>query len=322
LEDFRTITSGDRLEQLVSQQAVDLPSSAFSADGWSLAGAENQAFVQRLKQMNSRLYDYLHGKAFFGIKSGLNRAFVIDESTRERLIAQDSRSAGVIKPALVGRDVDRYSINYQDRYLIWTYKGIPIREYPAILAHLSQFQAELETRWDKGDYWWELRACDYYDKFTHPKIIYPDIATTCRFTLDREGYFSTNTTYFIPGDDPYLLGLLNSRLAHFYFSQVCAGLEGSGTTYLRFFGQYLEGFPVRTIDFSQPAEAAQHARMVALVETMLTLQRQLAAARMPQDRTPLGRQIEATDRQIDALVYALYGLTDDEIKIVEGSQKP
>jgi len=73
------------------------------------------------------------------------------------------------------------------------------------MDYLKKFQSKLQDRWDQGNHWWELRACDYYEKFAEPKIIFPDIATTCRFALDRDGYFGTNTTYFIPGDDLYLL---------------------------------------------------------------------------------------------------------------------
>src|SRR5690606_17429252 len=148
--------------------------------------------------------------------------------------------------------------------------------------------------------------------------IYPDIATTCRFTLDTDGYFATNTTYFIPGADLYLLGLLNSSLAQSYFTQVCAGLEGGDTVYLRFFGQYVENFPIRTIDITNHAAAARHARMVELVQRMLDLHKRLAAEGNPQMKTALQRQIDATDAQIDSLVYELYELTGDEIKIVEG----
>jgi len=177
----------------------------------------------------------------------------------------------------------------------------------------------LQKRWDKGNYWWELRGCDYYDKFEKPKIIYPDIATTCRFALDRNGYFSSNTTYFIPNDYLYLLGILNSKLGQFYFSDVCAGLEGGGSTYLRFFGQYLEGFPVRTINFSDPDEKACHDRMVKLVEQMQTFHKQLPAAKTPDDKIRIQRQIDATDQQINLLVYELYGLMEKEIRIVESN---
>jgi hypothetical protein len=151
-----------------------------------------------------------------------------------------------------------------------------------------------------------------------PKIIFPDIATTPRFALDDVGYVGTNTTYFIPQRDLYLLGLLNSKLAGCYFRAVCAGLEGKNETYLRFFGQYLERFPVRTIDFSDPADVARHDRMVALVERMLDLHRRRAAAKTPHEQSVLQAQIDATDRQIDRLVYELYGLAEEEIRIVEG----
>jgi hypothetical protein len=186
---------------------------------------------------------------------------------------------------------------------------------------LKQFQPQLQKRWDKGNFWWELRACDYYDKFEKPKIIYPDIATTCRFAIDRESYFSSNTTYFIPSDDLYLLGILNSSLGQFYFSDVCAGLEGGGSTYLRFFGQYLEGFPVRTINISDSSDKSRHDQMVKLVQQILSLHKQLAVAKTPDEKTRLQRQIDATDQQIDHLVYELYGLTDKDILIIEEETK-
>jgi hypothetical protein len=150
-----------------------------------------------------------------------------------------------------------------------------------------------------------------------PKIIFPDIAKTPRFTLDEFGYYGANTTYFIPRRDLYLLALLNSKLGEFYFVVTCAGLEGKEEVYLRFFGQYLEGFPIRTIDFSDAEDAERHERMVGLVERMLGLHERLAEARIERERTVIGHQISATDRQIDALVYELYGLTEDEIAIVE-----
>ena len=150
-----------------------------------------------------------------------------------------------------------------------------------------------------------------------PKIIFPDIAKAPRFALDEVGYYGANTTYFIPRRDLYLLALLNSKFGEFYFVITCAGLEGKEEVYLRFFGQYLEGFPVRTIDFSDPEDAARHEKMVGLVGRMPALHERLAEARIERERTVIGHQISATDRQIDSLVYELYGLTDKEIQTVE-----
>jgi hypothetical protein len=194
---------------------------------------------------------------------------------------------------------------------------VDISRYPAIEDHLKEYRDNLQKRATRQA-WYELQQLQYnFAPFMDgPKIIFPDIATTPRFALDEIGYYGSNTTYFIPRRDLYLLGLLNSSLGHFYFVKTCAGLEGKNETYLRFFGQYLEGFPVRPINVSDPADVARHDRMVSLVEQMLELHKRLAAA-SASDRELYQRQIDATDREIDKLVYELYGLTEEEIRIIE-----
>jgi len=116
----------------------------------------------------------------------------------------------------------------------------------------------------------------------------------------------------------YLVGLLNSRLLAWFFPNVSAPFRGNWMSANR---QFLSQVPIRTINFSDKADKAAHDRMVTLVEAMLGLHRQLAAARTPQEQTALERQIAASDAQIDRLVYDLYGLTADEIKLVEGTAK-
>ncbi len=191
-----------------------------------------------------------------------------------------------------------------------------MRPYPAVIEHLLPFKQRLEQRATQQA-WYELRQPQfaYVGFLEKPKIVFPDIATSCRFALDRDGRFGANTVYFLPTDDLYLLALLNSSVAQFYFVQTCAALEGGGEAYLRFFGQYLEQFPVHSAN--EGADKARHDRVVQLVEQMLALHRQLAAAKAPHDKTVLQAQIDATDRQIDRLVYDLYGLTEEEIRIVE-----
>ena len=314
LNEFRTIRTGKDLEEFIIKRHILLQLPKSAREGWNLSSSKVALLIQQLQQKSVSLKEYTHRKPYFGVKTGFNEAFVIDQTTRDELIAKDSKSVEIIKPLVVGRDVRRYILEYKERYLIWTYIGVSIKDYPAIFQYLKSFEQQLQKRWDKGNHWWELRACDYYAKFMQPKIIYPDIATSCRFVLDTQGYFGANTTYFIPGNDLYLLGILNSRLAFFYFSTVCAGLEGGGKTYLRFFGQYLEGFPVST----RPSGSTVAMDVTNLVEHMLRLHQQLAAALTPTDKTLLQRQIDSTDAQIDALVYELYGLNDDEIKLVEG----
>ncbi|HJQ30445.1 MAG TPA: hypothetical protein VJ827_13985, partial [Rubrobacter sp.] len=110
------------------------------------------------------------------------------------------------------------------------------------------------------------------------------------------------------------LGLLNSTLLWWFLYNTGNVLRGG---YFRFKTNYLHPFPIHTIDFSDPEDVARHDRMVWLVERMLELHERLAGVRIGRERTIIGHQISATDRQIDQLVYELYGLTDEEIRIVE-----
>jgi len=108
--------------------------------------------------------------------------------------------------------------------------------------------------------------------------------------------------------------LLNSRLLDYFFKHVSTNFNSG---YFAANKQYIEQLPIRTIDFSAPEDIARHDQMVELVERMLELHERLAGAKIERERTVIGHQISATDRQIDRLVYELYGLTDEEIRIVE-----
>jgi len=145
--------------------------------------------------------DYVRGQLYYGIKTGFNNAFVIDGAKRADLIERDARSAEIIKPLLVGKDVHKWSANQRDRWLIVTPIGIDMKHYPVVFAHLKQWQTELEKRWDKGNHWWELRPCDYYNAFSQPKIVFPDIAARPRFALDTTSALVDTTGFIMPCDD-------------------------------------------------------------------------------------------------------------------------
>ena len=114
--------------------------------------------------------------------------------------------------------------------------------------------------------------------------------------------------------------MLNSKLIWFYLKYLCPVL-GDAAKYgrLRLKNIYIQQLPIRPINFSDPADKARHDKMVSLVEQMLELNLKLANIKLAHERTALERQIAATDRQIDVLVYELYGLTEEEIKIIESS---
>ncbi len=187
-------------------------------------------------------------------------------------------------------------------------------EYPAVAAYLKPFQKAAEKRYDKGDYWWELRACDYYEEFEKPKIIYPNICKEPEFTFDNDSNYTNQKCFIISVPDKYLLGILNSKLNYFLFMMTLPKLRGG---FYEPSSVFFTNFPIRPIDPSDPADVARHDRMVSLVEKMLDLNRRLAGARTGQDKIFISREIEATDARIDALVYELYGLSEEEIALIE-----
>lgn len=187
---------------------------------------------------------------------------------------------------------------------------------------MKPFEDAAKKRQDQGDYWWELRACDYYSEFEKPKIIYPDIAKESRAAFDTTGLYFNNTIYFIPVNNLYLLAPLNSRLIFTYFKRIATILGDTDKGgRLRWFRQDVMKLPIRRIDFENLAEKLVHDEIVRLVERILALQKERQSVRREDDLDRvrnLERQIARVDAEIDQRVYALYGLTEEEIKIVEG----
>jgi adenine-specific DNA-methyltransferase len=106
-------------------------------DGWRLESPVSLRLLDRLRHAGQPLGEYVQGRFYYGIKTGLNKAFVVDRATRDRLIAEHSSSTEVLKPFLRGRDVKRWRCEYQDLWLIFTRRGCDIRQYPAIHEHLK-----------------------------------------------------------------------------------------------------------------------------------------------------------------------------------------
>ncbi len=254
-----------RLTDYVEVNAYSVSLSGLEDSGWSLVDESVQRLLEKLRRAGTPLGEYVGGKIYRGILTGLNEAFVIDEGTRARLIREDPKSAELIKPFLAGRDIKRYEPPESDKYLIvvpngWTRAQSSNAEdpwgwfgakYPAVAAHLAQFSAAAQKRYDKGEYWWELRSCDYYEEFEKPKIIYAEIATRGQFTFETQNSFSDTTTYIMGSDSKYLLGILNSKLWTFLFSNTSSEIRGG---FYRWKRQYMTPLTVRRITFSTPED--------------------------------------------------------------------
>jgi len=315
------------LGSFVEEHSFRISYAGLDDKGWSLAGDEAQALLEKLKQKGRPLGEYVGGKIYYGIKTGLNEAFVIDAATRGRLMSEDARSTELIKPFLAGRDIKRYEPPVSDKFLIFTRHGVDIDEYPAIKKHLNQFKEQLMPKprnW-KGDEWrgrkpgsyewYEIQdTIDYYAEFERPKIVLPDISKRGDFTIDSAGSYCGNTIYIICSSDEYLLALLNSRLMTFCYKCLSASIRGG---YLRFFTQYLNQLPICAKSAGNPKDAKLCDEIAEMGCQLLQLHHQLKEAKVAADGTALKRQIDAADKQIDHLVYKLYDLTAEEISRIE-----
>jgi len=168
--------------------------------------------------------------------------------------------------------------------------------------------------------WYELWCPRQISLIEKKKIVVPELSDRNRFGLAEPSVYYGDTVCGIVLKPEtrenilYILGLLNSIAVEFFFKNTTVPKAGGYYIYKTMF---LKNIPIRIINFNDPADVARHDQMVNLVEQMLELNKKLAESKMPQATEILKRQIDATDRQIDDLVYKLYDLTDEEIKIVE-----
>ena len=298
--------------------------------GWSLADGATTALLRKLRDSGMPLGEQVNGQIYRGILTGLNKAFIIDQATRDRLVAEDPRSLELIRPFLLGRDVKRYRIPVSDRFVIFTRRGVDLGQYPAIEAHLRQFKKELMPKpldwkgesWPgrkPGPYkWYEIQdPVNYFEEFEKPKIIIPAIVQRASYTYDSDGYHSNDKTSIIPTDDLFLLGLLNSRVADFFLHAIASTKQGG---YYEYKPMYVSQIPIPRVNADDADRVAIRDRIGTLAGQMLDLQRNLADARTPQDRAFLEREIAGLDARIDTAVYDLYGLTDNDRQVIEGSQ--
>ncbi len=245
------------LASLVADERYLVSNNGFAATGWSLKNGLVESLQTKLQRVSQPLGQYVDQRIFYGIKTGLNRAFFIDEATRTRFLQRQPEAALLMKPLVVGEDLNHYYVAYQQRYLLlipsgWTRERTGLEDeaaawawlqqhYPPVADHLALFADEAKLRYDKGMFWWELRPCDYYEVFEQPKIIYPVIARDLRFAFDETGYYANDKCFVIAVADDYLLGLLNSRLTYFFAQHALSGLRGD---YMEFRATHLQNLPV------------------------------------------------------------------------------
>ena len=281
------------------------PSKDYGA--WIILNKHEKDILEKMKKFKP-LKDW-NIQINYGIKTGFNEAFIIDENTKNKLISEDKKSAEIIKPLLRGRDIKRYSYDNKGLYLINAHNGIKeknispidINKYKAIKKHLDKFYFELEKRYDKGDTPYNLRNCAYLELFENINIAWQRITDKNKFVISEKGLYILDSMAFIGGlkskqEAYYILAILNSNLTYFWIKY---NVHEYGDAGFRLSNQYVEVIPIPEVD------KKTEIKIVGLVDKVIEGKKN-------------NIDTKELEEEIDRIVYGLYGLTEEEIKIIEG----
>ena len=267
---------------------------------WLTISATEQSVMDKMETAGTSLKKW-DVSIYRGVTSGLNDAFIIDNKTKEALVAEDPKSAEIIKPVLRGRDIQRYQARWAGLWLVYTRKGVEIDRYPAVYRHLRQHQRALSKKAGTNQ-WYELQASpsDRLDSlFGEEKLFWMDMSDRGRFAYSDTEIYCNDKGFMMTGSSlKYLCAVLNSSLIT-WLMQNTALTTGVGLTQWKKFA--VERLPVPQIS------ATKQRPFITLVDHILS-------AKTADPKADTTEQ----EAEIDRLVYGLYGLTPKEIAAVEG----
>ncbi|GAA8355491.1 class I SAM-dependent DNA methyltransferase [Helicobacter pylori] len=314
-------------DDLKSTPHLTMKQNALSTESFIFANATLLDLRDKMEGIGTPLKDW-DIQINYGIRTGTNEAFIIPTEKREEILnacktqEERKRTEKLIKPILRGKDIKRYSYEWAGEWVINTHNGytsalkskippIDIEKYPATKAHLDAHYDTIATRSDQGDTPYHLRNCAYLEDFEKEKIVYGEIVQEPRFYLDNGecqlGYFYAEATSFILTGEHlrYLLGMLHSKLITFAFKTFYAG-GGLGESGYRYKKAFIERLPIPKITHKNQE----------LARKITDCTKQILALK---EKDPKANTLDL-EKEIDALVYQLYHLTDEEIKIIEDGQ--
>ncbi|MGN8527482.1 class I SAM-dependent DNA methyltransferase [Helicobacter pylori] len=317
----------DDKDDLKSTPPLPMKQNALSTESFIFANATLLDLRDKMEQSGTPLKDW-DIQIYRGILTGANEAFIITTEKREEILnacktqEERKRTEALIKPILRGKDIKRYSYEWASLWVINTHNGytsafkskippIDIEKYPVLKAHLDSHYDAIVTRSDQGDTPYNLRNCAYLEDFEKEKIVYGEIVQEPRFYLDNGkcelGYFYAEATSFILTGEHlrYLLGMLHSKLITFAFKTFYAG-GGLGESGYRYKKAFIERLPIPQIT---PKNQELARKITDCAERILKSKEEDPKA-----------NTQGLEKEIDALVYQLYHLTDEEIKIIEDGQ--
>lgn len=254
---------------------IEIEQKLLNADSWTFENPKSSLLREKLIQ--NKTIKEVFGRSYRGIITGLNEAFIITESQRAAFIKETPSTIEVIKPFWEGKDLNRWFSAVDGKYVITFKQGITKQlfgnlseqeaallmseKYGSVMEYLQRFEVSAKKRYDKGDYWWELRACAYYDLFEKPKITWPNLQSLGKFSYDESGKYINAPAVILPVENKALLALLNSKVVWYFLKGVCVVRSGG---YLEVKPQYFSQIPIPQ-DFS-----AQESELSSISEKIIS----------------------------------------------------
>lgn len=267
---------------------------------WSFADNRSLIIKSKIENGRQKFSEVIGINIFRGVTTGYNPAFIVNGHKRSELIEKDHKNEQIIKKLLQGRNIRKWYFNDSDEYLLQTGYDIDIpSDFPIIFKHLNNFYEPMVKRSDQGDNWWNLRACKYYCEFErNEKIIWGLTADKWAYTLDVDGYYLPSNGYILTSTvipTKYILGLLNSKVLHYYFGFI--GVMTAGGAYT------LKATTISALPF---ATCENMQVVIDLVNEILV-------------KKGKDHNVDVTEleNKIDHIVYHLYNLTYEEVLIVD-----
>jgi adenine-specific DNA-methyltransferase len=301
-------TGFENIVDTVRKTGLRFPQSALKPDGWRLGSPLAISLLDKIRGSGKPLGEYVNQQWYWGIKTGLNAAYVVDQETYNQLIAEDPNSSQILRPLLRGRDIKRWKTDFQNFYLItiassenhthpWSGQPLIVAEkifsqtYPAVHGWLMSFRDELIERSDQGKYFWELRSCSYWDKFSQSKIVVPAISGTVNVALDEEGFVSNNkSSIFVSSDASFICAIVNSDVCNWFSRQVFATKQGG---FFDFEPRYSSQWPIPNC----PSEIKKKLSGLVL---------------KAQSEKRADADVSAIEAEINKIVNNLFGLSAEE----------
>lgn len=301
-ESTLALTVKNHSEDLSAQMKNLTPTHFTESSGWFIGSSYEITLKTKIEKIGKPLKEWNLNISMW-IKSGLKEAFEVDKIFYENAMQIDPCYKEVIKPILHWREIWFYEINTKEKYLIFALRNFQLDKFPLIREHLLWFRSSLEARATASTHaWCELQQpqMGIYREFEKERIVYPDISQKSSFSLCPAWTYQDNTTYSINTNSRYILGLLNSKLILYYYRFIANTM---GEKAVRFFTQYVEMIPIIDLKNDDP----DREEIENLVGKIIELKKN-------------NEWIGVWDlvKEIDNITYKLYGLTEEEIKIVEG----